>query len=383
LTDPLANLVQQGIAALRQGDPKGARATFERCAASGRAAPQTWLLLAQSCRLGGDDVAADKALDTVLATDGRNLHALLIKGDIAARREDDRTASSWYGAAMSAAGGRNDLPADLIARLDEAAAFCAGAAGRFRAHMEETLFAKGVDTAALDDRFAEAIAIVAGEKQVFLQSPTSFYYPGLPQIQFYAPEQFAWVGAMEAAAADIKRELLAVMATEDGFKPYVEADPNRPNSGHALLNDPKWSAFHLIENGRPVATNADRCPVTMAALTAPPIPVIEGRSPMALFSILRPHTHIPPHTGMLNTRLIAHLPLIVPEGCRLRVGNAVRDVVEGKMMIFDDSIEHEAFNDSDGIRVILLFEIWRPELSEGERRGLTGLFESIGSYPAG
>ena len=86
---------------------------------------------------------------------------------------------------------------------------------------------------------------------------------------------------------------------------------------------------------------------------------------------------------MLNTRLIVHLPLIVPEKCRLRVGNSVRDVVEGKLMVFDDSIEHEAFNDSDEMRVILLFEIWRPELSDGERHGLTTLFESIGSYPEG
>jgi aspartyl/asparaginyl beta-hydroxylase (cupin superfamily) len=380
MTDQMANLVQQGITALRQGNHTLARTTFERCVATGRAAPQAWLLLAQSCRLGGDDISADNALDKILSADGRNLHALLMKGDISARRDDDKAATSWYGAAMRSAGGRNDLSADVIAQLDRAATFCAAAAGRFRLHLQDTLSAKGVDTATLDERFGEALAIVAGEKQVFLQSPTSFYYPGLPQIQFYAREQFEWVGAMEAAAADIKRELLAVISSEQGFKPYVEGDPSRPNRGHALLNDPNWSAFHLIENGQPVVANAGRCPATMAALEGPPIPAIEGRSPMALFSVLRPHTHIPPHTGMLNTRLIAHLPLIVPANCRLRVGNSVREVVEGKMMIFDDSIEHEAFNDSDEIRVILLFEIWRPELSEGERRGLTTLFESIGSY---
>ncbi|CAN5358356.1 hypothetical protein BH09PSE3_BH09PSE3_25090 [soil metagenome] len=378
----MATLVQQGIAALRQGDSKAARSIFERCVSSGRAASQTWLLLAQSCRLSGDDEDAANALDTVLATEGRNLHALLMKGDISAHAQDDKAASSWYGAAMRAAHGRNDLTADLITRLDKASAFCIAAAGRFRLHLENTLSAKGVGVENLDERFGDAIAILAGEKQVFLQSPTSFYYPGLPQIQFYVPEQFAWVAAMEAAASDIKRELLSVIATEQGFQPYVEGDQNRPNRGHALLNDPHWSAFHLIRNGQPVVGNAERCPSTMAALRNPPIPVIEGRSPMALFSILRAHTHIPPHTGMLNTRLIAHLPLVVPENCRLRVGNSVRDVVEGKMMIFDDSIEHEAFNDSDQIRVVLLFEIWRPELSESERSGLTALFESIGSYPA-
>ena len=103
---------------------------------------------------------------------------------------------------------------------------------------------------------------------------------------------------------------------------------------------------------------------------------------MALFSILRPHTHIPPHHGMLNTRLICHLPLIVPDGCRLRVGNHTRPVVAGEVLIFDDSIEHEAWNDSDEVRVILLFEIWRPELTPAERAALTRLFEAVSLYPS-
>ena len=101
---------------------------------------------------------------------------------------------------------------------------------------------------------------------------------------------------------------------------------------------------------------------------------------MALFSQLRPHTHIPPHWGMLNTRLICHIPLIVPPYCRLRVGNDVRDVTAGKAMIFDDSIEHEAWNDSDETRIVLLFEIWRPELDAAERAALTTMFEAISAY---
>lgn len=117
----------------------------------------------------------------------------------------------------------------------------------------------------------------------------------------------------------------------------------------------------------------------MAALAPLPIPRIAGRSPMAMFSVLRAGTHIPPHHGMLNTRLICHLPLIVPPDCRLRVGNETRAVEQGRMMIFDDSIEHEAWNDSDQTRVVLLFEIWRPELDEGERAALTTLFQAIGN----
>jgi aspartyl/asparaginyl beta-hydroxylase (cupin superfamily) len=83
---------------------------------------------------------------------------------------------------------------------------------------------------------------------------------------------------------------------------------------------------------------------------------------------------------MINTRLICHLPLIVPSGCRLRVGNHIRAVEPDRLMVFDDSIEHEAFNDSDATRVVLLFEIWRPDISEAERRALTALYEAISLY---
>jgi aspartyl/asparaginyl beta-hydroxylase (cupin superfamily) len=164
------------------------------------------------------------------------------------------------------------------------------------------------------------------------------------------------------------------------FHPYVEGDPDRPNRGHALLGDERWSAFDLWRGGVEVAQNAVRCPVTMDALRSAPLPFIAGRSPMALFSQLQPHTHIPPHWGMLNTRLICHLPLIVPPDCRLRVGNEVRKDEAGKAMIFDDSIEHEAWNDSDETRVVLLFEIWRPELDAAERAALTAMFEAIAAY---
>ena len=178
----------------------------------------------------------------------------------------------------------------------------------------------------------------------------------------------------------IRAEAEAVLANRAGVAPYVEAPKDRPAKAHSLMNDSRWSAFHLFKGGEPLAENAARCPATMAALAELPLPRIAGRSPMALFSILAPHTHIKPHTGMLNTRLICHLPLIVPPNCRLRVGNHTRTVEAGRMLMFDDSIEHEAWNDSDEVRVILLLEIWRPELTAAERTGLTALFESVAGY---
>jgi aspartyl/asparaginyl beta-hydroxylase (cupin superfamily) len=93
-----------------------------------------------------------------------------------------------------------------------------------------------------------------------------------------------------------------------------------------------------------------------------------------MFSLLAPGARIMPHTGMFNTRLVCHLPLIVPPDCGFRVGNAVREWEEGRLMVFDDSIEHEAWNDSDRDRVVLIFDIWRPDLTARERGELAALF---------
>ncbi len=372
-------LARTGMDALRRGDAAAARIAFEAITSAGNAPTQPWVLLAQSCAMLGDHVAADGALDTVLRLEPRNLYALLMKGDAFVRAGDDRAAVSWYMMAVKAGAGLR-LPPDLVTRLAAAQDHLDRAGGSFRDHLDHELATRGAVDAG--PRFAEALAILSGEKRLYLQSPTSFFFPGLPHTQYFDSADFAWVAALEASTPAIRAELEAVLATDTGLKPYVEADPTRPNKGHALLGDPDWSAFHLIENGAPVAGNADRCPATLAALADLPIPRIAGRSPMALFSVLKPHTHIPPHSGMLNTRLIVHLPLIVPDRCRLRVGNDVRDVVAGQAMIFDDSIEHEAWNDSGDTRVVLLFEIWRPELSAAERHALTAMFEAIGTYPS-
>ncbi len=189
------------------------------------------------------------------------------------------------------------------------------------------------------------------------------------------------VDRVEAATADIRSELIEVLREESAFKPYVEGDPNRPRSDEAgMLNNPAWSAYYLWKDGAIVPEHAARCPRTMEALAEAPLTSVKGRSPAVLFSLLRPRTRIPPHNGFVNTRLICHLPLIVPESCGLRVGNETRVPVEGKAWLFDDTIEHEAWNDSDRTRVILLFEIWRPELSDEERRLVSAMFEAIDAH---
>ena len=379
----LERIAHAGIDALRRGDAATARQAFESIAASGRATPQIWLFLAQACDMADDRPAARAALGELLRLDPGNPYALVMHGEMFTRDGDDRAAVTWYDRALSAASGLQGLPADLTERLHRAEAQRDAAATRFRDRMAGALTAAGIDEGAAGPRFAEALAIVSGQTRPYLQEPTSFYFPGLPQRAFYDPEEFAWAAALAAATPAITAEITAVLAERGGMEPYVERPKDRPAKAHSLLDDPRWSAFHLVRGGEPVAANAARCPATMAAIKDAPIPVIKGRSPMVLFSILQPHTHIEPHNGMLNTRLICHLPLIVPPNCRLRVGNTTRSVEPGKVMIFDDSIEHEAWNDSDAPRAILLFEIWRPELTVPERAALTAMYESVTAYDEG
>ena len=373
-------IAQRGVEALRRGNGAEARIEFEKVAAAGRASHQLWLLLAQACEMTGDGPAMEQALATVLEHEPRNLYALLMKGEYQMRQGDARAATSWFGLALSSASQQQDLASDLVARLQRAQQAMRTSEKKFEDHLYNALAAGGVDPAHTGPRFAEALEILNGRAQPQLQQPTSFYYPRLPQIPFYDSATFDWVAGLEAATPAIRAEVEAVLAADQDLAPYVQRNRDRPTREHVLLGDPRWSAYYLWQDGVLDAAHAKACPATVVALEGLPIPRIETRSPMALFSVLKAKTHIPPHWGMLNTRLIVHLPLIVPPNCRLRVGNDVRSVEVGKALIFDDSIEHEAWNDSDETRVVLLFEIWRPELDAGERRALKTMLEAINAY---
>jgi len=223
--------------------------------------------------------------------------------------------------------------------------------------------------------------MLAGEQPLYLQQPSMFYFPGLAQRPFFERDMFDWAPDVEAATDAIRAELQALIDNaSDRFGPYVTASPDRPPPNNPLLDKPDWGAAWLWKDGV-VAEGMDKlCPAALAALELAPQPVIPGRAPLALFSRLTPGTHIQPHHGMLNTRLICHLPLIVPDDCGLRVGAETRSWREGELLIFDDSFEHEAWNRGASDRTILLFEIWRPDIDADEREQLTRIFSAIDSY---
>ena len=374
-------LAQSGAQALRRGDPRTARESFERIVAAGQADASTCLALAHACRALDEHAAAHAAVDKALALEPRNLRALILKADHLAAEGDKRTASSFYQAAVRIAPPAHELPAELRGELGRAQSMCTRYAAEYEAFLRNRV-GRGLEERASTKRFRHSLDILFGKRQIYFQQPQYFFFPGLPQIQFYDRNDFPWLDRVEAATADIRAELIEVMKDQSVFKPYVQGDPGRrPQGGdRGMLNNPDWSAFYLWKDGEIVPENAARCPRTLDALADVPAPRVRNRSPSVLFSLLRPGAHIPPHNGLVNTRLICHLPLVVPPKCAFRVGNDTFAPVEGKAWVFDDTMEHEAWNGSDRARVILLFETWRPELTDEERGLVTAMFDAIDAY---
>lgn len=309
-----------------------------------------------------------------------NVQALLDRADEFARAGDPKAAMSFYQAALKGAhGGYAEL--GTLERLRGAQAFVERRADEFQQSLDRAVADFRPEDSEAQIRLTHALEMLKGERSIYPQQPAVLYYPYLAQRQFFDREEFDWAADIEAATHEIREELLALLDEGADFRPYVEDRTDRPRRQfHHLNNDPSWTALYLWRDGKLVPDVADRCPRTVAALGKAPLSHIGRRTPAALFSRLEPGAHIPPHTGMLNCRLICHLPIIVPKGCWLRVGNEAREWEEGKLLIFDDSIEHEAKNPSGELRINLLFDIWRPELTEAERNAISAIFDAIDNF---
>jgi len=380
----IRKLTQLSFSALRAGDRLQAKSGFEQIIASGKFEAVHWLGLAFACSGLDDSTGAVAAVDKALELEPRNLRAILFKADYLGQLGDKGQSIEHYRYALRLAQNIEAAPDDIRQGLARAQQACAGHEQEYRAFLLDRLEARGLSAGQAHPRFQQSLDLIFGGKEVFYQQPRRYYYPGLPQIQFYQRDQFDWVGDIEAQTRQIRAELEAVLDDRSRFSPYVKSGNSvlgRDDQG--LADNDDWSALYLWEYGRLVEENAAVFRSTIAALEAAPLPEITAQAPMALFSKLAANTRIPPHNGLLNTRLICHLPLIVPENCgALRVGNEERAWVEGEMLIFDDSIEHEAWNTSARQRVILLFEVWRPELATEERQMITTLLEAVGEYNA-
>ncbi|MBL8519930.1 MAG: aspartyl/asparaginyl beta-hydroxylase domain-containing protein [Betaproteobacteria bacterium] len=279
---------------------------------------------------------------------------------------------------MRIAGDAPGAPVDIRTELQRIRTLCDGLSAHLAREIAIGLADAGIDAGAAGERFGESVDLLLGKKNVYYSAPLFYHYPGLQQRQFFPRAEFAFLDDLERCTPAIKAEVLDLIGGAGHFEPYVQSAANRPPSAQGgMADNPAWAAFYLWKDGRPVAENLARCPQTAAVIAALPLCQMPGRSPTVLFSRLLAGAHIPPHHGFINTRLIGHLPLIVPRGCAFRVGNDIREWQEGRAWLFDDTVEHEAWNRGPETRVVLIFEVWRPELSEIERRAIVALFEAI------
>jgi aspartate beta-hydroxylase len=217
------------------------------------------------------------------------------------------------------------------------------------------------------------------------QRPKFLYFPDIPSHTFYPRERFPAHARLEAAVDEIREELHAVLASaQDDLVPFLGV-PSREAVAAELLGssgaqEASWDAFFFYRHGVRHDLQCARCPRTSALLESLQLVRIREHAPETLFSVLRPGTHILPHHGVTNTRLVTHLPLIVPPDCALRVGGETHVWQPGRCVTFDDTFEHEAWNHSDRDRVVLILDSWNPDLSEAERMAVTDLVGAIGDF---
>jgi aspartate beta-hydroxylase len=217
-----------------------------------------------------------------------------------------------------------------------------------------------------------------------LQHPTFLFVPGLPTQPFYTDHSsFPWLEELEAATDDVRSELIRVMR-EDGaqFHPVVTGFTGAPGEYWRKVNNSmSWNGFYFHRHGQRLDENCERCPKTAALLDRLPLVLEPGHSPEAHFSVLQPGAHIPIHTGVVNTRLVVHLPLIVPPDCGIRIAGETHGWREGKTLVFDDTFEHEAWNTSDTTRVVLILDTWNPHLTVAEREAFSTVVQTISRTP--
>ncbi|WP_018146924.1 aspartyl/asparaginyl beta-hydroxylase domain-containing protein [Henriciella marina] len=383
----------KGMQALRQKDGRGAEAAFRRAIELGWPGPDVWVTLSFAKSLQGDMAGRIAALEKALEIDPGSVRARLHHGQalVGAGRAKEAEASFRQGLdAVTPELMRNPEIIQLVRAAETVLGVSDSEASPARNETAETLdkFAADheVGSAPDDDLFRQSLDILSGRAIHYPSRPTRYFYPGLPNRQFYPPKDFAWTGQLAASTADIRDELEALLnkqaAEAAGFTPYVErAGREGASVSHPLLDNPDWSAFYLIKQGTRIEENIARCPKTWAAVEAIGDAVNPAPAPSILFSRLEPGASIPPHHGQFNTRLICHLPVILPGDCGFRVGNETREWRDSEVFIFDDTIEHEAWNRSENPRYVLIFEIWHPALSERQRQLVSDLFK-LGGSPA-
>ncbi len=363
-------LFSLGVHALKRGEALRARELLESARQVAPTDSLVLMTLCAACRRQGDAAAEREAIDAALALDPYFLPAMLAKAGWLERHGDTRAAAAFYANCLKVAPPATHWPEPLRAQLEHATQVVARHTDEYDAYLRNRLAASiAALPTPLTGRWREAASILAGKSTPYHSNSNQLHVPRLPAIPFHDRSLFDWVHRLESRTAAIRDELVMAMhKAGDRFGPYIAYLPGQPvNQWEELNHSSRWSTLHLWRGGQRVQQNLDDCPETARALAEVPLADIAGLCPNAMFSVLAPHTRIPPHHGETNARLVVHLPLIVPPGCWYRVGFEERQWTVGEVLIFDDTLEHEARNDGDETRVVLIFDVWNLMLEPAER----------------
>ena len=372
--------VAEADRAAAAGDLRRAIKLLEQAAATGAEDSQFWLKLAALQRASGELVKSLDAVNRALALSELDFMALTMRATLIERLEPDRAGEAWAHALAQRP--NIDLPPQLLDALAKGEAirdrWIADREARLNQATAEIVNSAGADELARITRFRSN---VLRKTRPYHSQPTHFAFPGLPEREFHPRSEHPWLAEVEAATDILAAELEAVMASERAeLVPYIQYGEHEALAQWRDLNQNRdWTAIHLIQSGRVIEANARHCPGTLRLLARLPQPDIPGAGPNAMFSLLAPHITIPPHVGVNNARLVCHLPLTVPEGCWFRVGAETRGWKRAEAFVFDDTIEHEAANPTDQLRVVFIFDVWNPGLSEVEREAVRRVVASEGS----
>lgn len=373
---------RQGMNALRQGDFRAAARAFEQAVAADPHSGALLRNLASAHRGAGDDEAELAVLERALDIDRRDLVAWMRKAELHQRRGENGPAFEAWNATLQLAEPLRPWSGPMAEALERGTGFVAEGARAIRCAVDKAL-------APLAGKFDETelrrsrafVDLALGQRRRFENECHGLCYPFLPADEFFDDRHFPWFAELAAAADAIRSEFNELLENPgEALRPYVRMESGiGEHKWSGLDNSLDWGAIFLWEYGQANPLVLERCPVTARILKALPGAKIPGRAPSAFFSILRPRTRIPPHTGVTNTRAIVHLPLIVPDGCGFRVGGETRSWIEGRPFAFDDTIEHEAWNNSDQLRTVLIFDVWNPHLSAREQQLIRDYYQAADS----
>jgi len=380
-----------GLAALREGDIDKALMLLKHAAEVDGAQALTQLHLGRAHAAAFEFESAEAAYAAALACEPKLHLARLQLGELHEKRGDTARAVMTYARALNDAQteGRwlnaTTTPAALHTAVDHAQRFVRErrVAG-FAELMEPFIRKYGVSALR---RVEQAVRIHLHLEQAVStdprQTPTFLFFPGIPATPYLDKGLIPEIEELEARTSQIRAELLALLPSASGRERVFHSGELEEANLRGLDAPPSWNGYYFFRHGERREENCAACPHTAAALDDLPLARVPGHGPEVLFSVFSPGTHLLPHCGVTNTRVVGHLPLMIPENCALRVGGEDHPWREGEVVVFDDTYEHEAWNRSDRTRVVMIFDLWNPFLSSAERDVLSALVVAMGEFRAG